>query len=106
MDYEVIFADSFAEDLAFLALYEVQFVFSIDAAYLQLESVVDELERALSAFPERNAERAYGFTSTRRRKYVCGKYTAFYWIDKKNGVVTVDRLVHSKSDFGRIHFGN
>lgn len=106
MDYDVSFEDSFAEDVANLALYEVQFTFSIDRAYDRLDNAIDEIERALRTLPARNPEKPCGFTEALRRKLIVGKYAAFYRIDEDGGVVHVERVLHSKADFNRIHFGN
>ncbi|WP_245864907.1 hypothetical protein [Eggerthella timonensis] len=37
---------------------------------------------------------------------IVGKYAAFYRIDEDEGVVYVERILHLKADFSRIHFGN
>ena len=44
MIYDISFEDSFAEDVSNLALYEVQFTFSVDKAYDRLDAAVDEIE--------------------------------------------------------------
>ena len=67
---------------------------------------VDEIEQALRTFPARNPEKPYGFTEALRRKPIDGKYAAFYRIDEGEGIVCVERILHSKADFNRIHFGN
>ena len=106
MIYDISFEDSFAEDVSNLALYEVQFTFSVDKAYDRLDAAVDEIEQALRTFPARNPEKPYGFTEALRRKPIDGKYAAFYRIDEREGIVCVERILHSKADFNRIHFGN
>lgn len=106
MIYDISFEDSFAEDVSNLALYEVQFRFSVDKAYDRLDAAVDEIEQALRTLPARNPEKPYGFTEALRRKLIVGKYAAFYRIDEGEGIVYVERILHSKADFNRIHFGN
>ena len=106
MIYDISFEDSFAEDVSNLALYEVQFTFSVDKAYDRLDAAVDEIEQALRTFPARNPEKPYGFTEALRRKPIDGKYAAFYRIDEGEGIVCVERILHSKADFNRILFGN
>ena len=76
MIYDISFEDSFAEDVSNLALYEVQFTFSVDKAYDRLDAAVDEIEQALRTFPARNPEKPYGFTEALRRKPIDGKYAA------------------------------
>ena len=67
MIYDISFEDSFAEDVSNLALYEVQFTFSVDKAYDRLDAAVDEIEQALRTFPARNPEKPYGFTEALRK---------------------------------------
>ena len=42
MIYDISFEDSFAEDVSNLALYEVQFTFSVDKAYDRLDAADEE----------------------------------------------------------------
>lgn len=67
---------------------------------------MESVERALREFPARNPEKPYEFTDALRRKLVVGKFAAFYRIDEDDGTVHIERIVHSKADFSRIHFGN
>ena len=67
---------------------------------------MESISSSLSAFPARIPEKPYGFTDTPRRKFLVGKYAAFYWVDDKTNTVYVERILHSKADFSRIHFGN
>ncbi|WP_080798372.1 type II toxin-antitoxin system RelE family toxin [Arabiibacter massiliensis] len=106
MDYEVEFEHSALLDLKQSTFYEVQFTFSVERSKERMHEVMERTVQALSALPARNSEKAYGFTETLRRKLVVGKYAAFYWIDEESSVVHVERILHSKADFSRIHFGN
>lgn len=106
MDYEVEFEHSALLDLKQSTFYEVQFTFSVERSKEKMHQVMERTVQALTSFPARNSEKAYGFTEALRRKLVVGKYAAFYWIDEEAGVVHVERILHSKADFGRIHFGN
>lgn len=106
MSYEIVFTDEAIEDLAFLSIYEIQFTFSAEQAQDRIDHLMDQTACELSTFPGRNAEKAYGFTNVLRRKHILGKYSAFYWIAEDTATVHVDRIVHSKADFTRIHFGN
>lgn len=106
MNYDVVFTNAFAEDLSALALYEAQFTLSVELSYERLDGTVSEIEAALSSFPARNAAKPYGFTDVLRRKLLVGKYSAFYWIDEADNTVYVDRILYSKANFNRIHFGN
>ncbi|HIY83648.1 type II toxin-antitoxin system RelE/ParE family toxin [Rubneribacter sp.] len=106
MKHDVVFADSFEEDLSSLAAYEMQFTLSLDAVFEHFDAIVDEVACALELLPERYPEKTSGFTSAKRRKYTIGKYAAFYQVDEAARIVRVERLLHSKANFERIHFGN
>lgn len=106
MNYEIEFAEEAIEDLSFLSVYEIQFTFSPDLAQDRIDKLMESVDQALSTFPARNPEKPYVFTEALRWKLVVGKYAAFYWVDETEGIVHVERIVHSKADFTRIHFGN
>lgn len=106
MHYEVEFEHGALLDLKEATFYEVQLVFSVDKAKERMHDVMERLNEDLSIMPARNPEKPYGFTESLRRKLVVGKYAAFYWIDESEGIVHVERILHSKADFSRIHFGN
>ncbi len=62
--------------------------------------------RLFAPSPRAIPKKPYGFTEALRRKPIDGKYAAFYRIDEGEGIVCVERILHSKADFNRIHFGN
>lgn len=106
MNYNVVFTKGATEDLAFLTIYEVQYPFSNERAQARIDKLMESVSNGLSMFPARNPEKPYGFTHSLKRKLVVGKYAAFYWIDEESHTVYVERILHSKADFNRIHFGN
>lgn len=106
MGYEVLFEDSAAEDLSNILVYEIAVLGSIEQARARLLGITRTVRESLSDFPDRHGERPYGSTETLRRKHILGKYSTFYWIDEAAVTVHVDRVLHSKADFTRIHFGN
>lgn len=106
MNYEIKFTEGAIEDLSFLSVYEIQFTFSPELAQDRIDKLMESIDQALSTFPARNPEKPYGFTEALRRKLIVGKYAAFYRIDEGEGIVYVERILHSKADFNRTHFGN
>ncbi len=106
MNYNVVFTNSSIEDLSFLTIYEVRFTFSHEDAQNRIYKLMESIADSLSLFPMRNPAKPYGFTDTSIRKQVIGKYAAFYWVNEETMTVHVERVLHSKSDFSRIHFGN
>lgn len=106
MSYDVVFTEGAIEDLSFLTIYEVQYTFSNESAQARIDELMESVSSSLSTFPVRNPEKPYGFTDTLRRKLLVGKYAAFYWVDNETNTVYVERILHSKADFNRIHFGN
>ena len=106
MSYDVSFTEEAIEDLSFLTIYEAQYTFSTERAQARVDELMESISSSLSAFPARIPEKPYGFTDTPRRKFLVGKYAAFYWVDDKTNTVYVEHILHSKADFSRIHFGN
>lgn len=106
MDYEVLFEDSAVEDLADIAIREAHLARSVSEGETRADALVDGIVSGLSMMPERNPQRAYGFTSVLRRAYTVDKYTAFYWVDEAAPVVHVEKIAHAKANFNRFHFGN
>lgn len=106
MNYDVVFTFGAIQDLSLITLYEIQFTFSEQRAQERTDKLMASISNDLTTFPARNAAKPYGFTDVLRRKLLVGKYAAFYWIDEETDTVYVDRILHSKSNFGYIHFGN
>ncbi len=106
MKYEVVIEDMATEDLSDLLLYETAYTHSVSRARERLSNLVMTACEDLAEFPDRHAEKAYGFTDALRRKHGIGKYAVFYWIEKDRPRVRIERFVHTKADFNRIHFGN
>ena len=106
MDYEVELEQSSLFDLRDITFYEMQFSLSIEKSRSDVHSIVDKMIDELKYVPSRYPEREFGFTKVLRRAMPLGKYTVFYWIEENAPIVHVERVLHSRADFGRIHFGN
>ena len=95
--YEVVFENSFANDVTSMLLYEMHVLGSYEKACERLDHLLDTISDDLSTFPERNPERHYGYTQIPRRVHSLGRYLVIYWVDHRASKVRVERIIHQRS---------
>ena len=102
MPYKVEFLPSASEDIAAAADYIAHALQNPAAAERFAEQTVAAAE-ALADFPYRNP----AYTPIRPlaheyRRFTCGNYLGFYWVDEGTQTVTVARVIYAKRDIDAI----